>query len=374
VGVAGQRRRTGVNQTGLVTGLLREEEEDRMLELNRQAFGGRDLLASREDLAWRRDENPAGRAVVPVVRDEEGRLAGFLWIVPLRLQVDGQVLRGATGTNLVVDPAYRGTFAFVRLLREFRHRLAEHAMPLHFSFVSEARYRSARKREPASVTTVPMLVKTLDWLAAAAALERRIRLPSAAPRLARWLLPSRVTAHPPARESGFRIVEMDPGDVRVDAFWSAARGKYRCLCVRDSAYLAWRFSPRSGRRYRVLGAEGPDGALLGYVVRRTAVIRGVTVGLIVDILLRGDTAGASAGPSLVRDTERTFREQGVAVSSALLPGFSEEHALLRALGYRAVPALFSPRPFRLEVVRRDPRCPPVQAAEWYVTYADWEAY
>lgn len=363
-----------MNQTGLATGLLRADEEDRMLELNRLAFGSRDLLASREDLAWRRDENPAGRAIVPVVRDEQGRLAGFIWIIPLRLQVDGQVLRGATGTNMVVDPDYRGTFAFVRLLREFHRRIAEHAIPVHFSFVSEERYRHLRKREPASVATVPMLFKVLDWSAAAAAMETRMRLLAIALRLGRRLLPSGVPEHTPPSDSGLRVVEIEPGDVRLDAFWSEVRGKYRCLCARDAAHLAWRFSPRSRRRYRVLAAEGPGGILLGYVVQRTAVIRGVTVGLIVDVLVRSGVAGASAGRSLIRDAERSFREQGAAMISALLAGFAEEHALLRGLGYRAVPAPFSPRPFRLEVVRHDARCPPVQAADWYVTYADWEAY
>jgi len=151
-----------VRSDHIIADLGRADDADRILELNRLEYGPGDILATRVDFAWRYNQNPAGQAIVPVIRDERGTVIGFIWIMPLYLRIKGQDRLAATGTNLVIHPKYRVTFGYLKLLRRFEQAFRDNNIPLHFSFVSERTCRRQRERAPQTVTTNPLLVKPLD--------------------------------------------------------------------------------------------------------------------------------------------------------------------------------------------------------------------
>ena len=98
--------------------LARTEDADAILKLNRLIYGPSDILATQADFAWRCNQNPAGQAAIPVIRDRRGQVVGFIWLVPLHMCIKGQNRLGATGTNLVIHPEYRNSFAYIKLIRK----------------------------------------------------------------------------------------------------------------------------------------------------------------------------------------------------------------------------------------------------------------
>jgi len=101
------------------TGLAREEDIDQILEINRLEYGAGDVLATRADFAWRYAQNPAGPAIVPVIRDAHDEVVGFIWVVPLHIRIKGQDYLAATGTNLLIHPEHRNTLGYTKLIRRF---------------------------------------------------------------------------------------------------------------------------------------------------------------------------------------------------------------------------------------------------------------
>ena len=62
----------------VVTDLARPEDREAILALNRLEYGPADILANETDFAWRWEQNPAGPAVVPILRDPEHTVISVL--------------------------------------------------------------------------------------------------------------------------------------------------------------------------------------------------------------------------------------------------------------------------------------------------------
>lgn len=360
----------------LTVDLARPSDAGAILELNRTAFGGRDLLATLEDFSWRYTDNPAGQAIVPVLRGEDWRPAGFIWIVPLRMRLRGETVLGATGTNLVIDPGHRAGFGYTRLLRRFEQELRHRGLVGHFSFVSEDTYARAQRREADSLTTVPLLARGLD-AGAASKPGSRARwyrfLGRCADRLA---APRRSRERAVAATDQEVVTELDAPDQRFEAFWASIEDRYPASVIRDRSYLAWRFARMPGRAYRLLLAES-EGTPTGYIVLRTAAIRGMPAGLLMDFRVGHGVAGERAGAALLKAAKQLFEQEGAVVSTALLSPLVREYHLLKRHGYHRVPAVLAPRRFRLLTAfegRAASGQPWPRARDWFVTLADWEAY
>ena len=149
---------------GTIAGLAHPEEKDikQILELNRLIYGPQDILANAADFHWRYGENPAGEAIIPVIRNEQGEIVGFIWVIPTRLRVRGREWLMAMETNLMVHPRYQRTFGYVKLLRRFEKVFAEQNIPLHFSFISEEKYQQLQLLNPRQSITVPLLIKPFN--------------------------------------------------------------------------------------------------------------------------------------------------------------------------------------------------------------------
>jgi hypothetical protein len=341
-----------------------DRDIDRVLTLNVAEYGpasprpSTDVVATRADFAWRSDQNPAGRAVIPVIRNAQGEVSGFIWLIPLRIRVKGSDYRAATGANLLIEPSSRGTLGFVKLLRRFDRALKDGDVPLHFSFVAEDTYQRLRAQDPSRAYTVPLLVKPLE-----VAKPLKLFVP---------MVFFRMSSRRP--NADIRVEIVDRFDERFDRFWQQVRDRYPAAVVRDHAFLAWRFAPIGGRRYDILVARSKD-RMLGYAVIRCARVRGRETGLILDMLLLDEAEGEEAGRCLVDHAERIFRQRGMwSMLSLAAPGTAEYKALIRS-GCRNL-TRFSPRPFRFAFFvhhAHEENLASLATKDWFVTFADFES-
>ena len=365
-----------MTQNTLTAGIARQDDIEGILELNRLEYGTSDILTTQADFTWRRDQNPAGRAIVPVIRNGQDEVVGFIWIVPMRIRVKAQDYRVATGTNLVIHPEYRNTFAYTKLIRAFQRAFKDNDIPLHFSFVSEQTFGRRREQDPRTVSTISFLVKPLDFDALSRTYSaggwQRYALGWAARIASPFLFRRRLPASH-CQASVQAATEFDEG---FDQFWYSVRDKYPLMAIRDRAFLSWRFASVSGRQYHILIAWSPD-QMLGYAVLGSATVRGVKTGLVMDLLVADGPLAEAASDCLLAEAETTFRSQGMSLAGGLVPSFATEYRALRRAGYADLPPAFVPRAFRFAYFlhgsgQRD--LISLAAQDWFVTLADYESF
>jgi GNAT superfamily N-acetyltransferase len=335
----------------LTADLAQAQDTDSILELNVQEYGPGDILATHADFAWRHDQNPAGQAVVPVIRDNHGRVIGFIWLVPLLLRLRGKDRLAAAGTNLVIHPRYRNTFGYTKLIRRFEQVFRDRDIPLHMSFISEREYQELNKNAPQTVSTIPLLIRPLvpGFMA-----HRRLG----------------------SVEQEITVKTVEQFDSSFDQFWRQVQDKYPVMAIRASAFLAWRFKNISGRRYHILVAQVDD-QIAGYAVLRCATVRRIKMGLVMDLLVRGDAVGEAAGARLMFEAAAFFRACGVLFAVGLMAPGAVEYRILRRAGYVHLPAALAPRVFHFAFFvhnRRERDLTALSAQDWFVTLADYESF
>jgi len=360
----------------IIADLGRADDVDRILELNRLEYGGGDILATRADFAWRYNQNPAGQAIVPVIRDERHSVVGFIWIVPLHLRIKGQNRRAATGTNLVIHPEHRNTFGYPKLLRRFEQALRENDIPLHFSFVSEQTYRRQRERAPQAFTTIPLLVKALDTKSLAHTYFTKEWQRFILGWASQFVSPLLFRGRPIACSEEITVRAVDQFGASFDEFWAKVRDKYPVMSIRDGAFLTWRFANVSGRCYRILAAHTHD-QMLGYAVLRCATTRNIKVGLVMDLLVTDGVLGKTAGSCLMAEAETYFQAQGMSLAVGLMVPTASEYHVLRSAGYARLPRALTRRAFHFAffVHNTDERdLTSLSVRDWFVTLADYESF
>lgn len=361
----------------VVADLYRAGDEVDILALNRMEYGPADILVAPEDFDWRYAQNPAGQAIISVVRDcDSGSVVGFIWTVPLRIRVKGQDRLAATGTNLVIHPEYRNTFGYTKLIRRFQRVFRGHDIPLHFSFVSEEAYRQQREHNPQTVSTIPLLVKPFNFEALAQAYFTRKWQRLIFGWAGRIVLPFLFRQRPVASSGEVTIQAVDQFDEGFDEFWRKVADKYPVMVIRDRAFLAWRFARVSGRHYHILMARARD-QMLGYTVLRCSTVRGVKTGLIMDLLVTDGVWGERAGACLMAEAEVYFRAQEMSLAAALMVPFASEYRILQQAGYVDLPQALAPRAFRFaffvhNISERD--LISLSAQDWFITIADHESF
>jgi GNAT superfamily N-acetyltransferase len=356
--------------------LAREEDADRILEANRLEYGADDMLATPADFAWRHDQNPAGQAIIPVIRDDQGEVVGFIWVVPIRVRVRGRDYLVATGTNLVIHPEHRNGLGNTKLLRRFQQVFKDHGIALHFSFVSEDTYRRRQEQAPQTVSSVSLLVRPLEFETLTQTYSadgwQRFIIKGVGPLVSPFLLRKQSPAS--AREISVQAVKQFTQD--FDKFWDENRDKYPVMAIRDRAYLSWRFAPVSARQYYLLIARSGE-QTLGYAVLRNCTIRGLKTGLIMDLLVADGPLGERAGAHLMAEAETYFRSRDVSVAAGLVPRSAPEYRVLRRAGYVGLPQALAPRVFRFAFFVHstdDTDLMSLSAREWFVTLADYESF
>jgi len=359
----------------IISDLAQASDMDTILAINRLEYGPEDILATPADYAWRCEQNPVGKAIIPVIRNASGDVVGFIWVVPVRLRVKGQDYLAAAGTNLVIHPAYRHNLGYVKLLRRFEQVFKDHSIPLHFSFVSKEAFRRQQERQSQAVMTIPLLVKPLDLksLAQSYWTGKWQRFPAGWG--GRLVAPLVFRPRQTARSPEISVSHLDCFPPHLDEFWRRTRDKYPIMAVRDLKFLQWRFAPVSKRRYHVLIVHAQD-QVAGYAVLRCATVRGVETGLVMDLLLGDGPWSEPAGDCLMAEIEVFFRAHGMALATGLMMPFSTEYRVLRRAGYRPVPAALAPRLFHFAVFAHadgQPDLTQIAARDWFITLADYES-
>jgi GNAT superfamily N-acetyltransferase len=260
---------------------LRVEDEASVLELLKVAFGawprGLDDGRPEELFSWKHRASPFGPSTL-LVADVDGRVAGFLALMPWRLRFGGVVQETMRGVDLAVDPSARRRGVSMSLIGAARGHYGPQ-IALGWSNPNESSRLGVLKSGRRRVAGLPMFVAPGspgrgggERRAAHAAAERR---DDAGNLLADQTLLGHVLEHASGREG-------------------------RITTAHTAAFLRWRYGALGV--YQAVSAERGDRC--GIAIFRVQRRRGMRVARICELLFDGDAALAR---ELTRSVRRAAR-------------------------------------------------------------------
>jgi Acetyltransferase (GNAT) domain len=239
-----------VESNGLSVRTYRPGDEYAIQAVYENVFGRRRSL---EEWRWRFQGSPAGPGMLHVLENEDG-VVGHIAHIPFPTWVDGQRLVVGQGGDTMTLPACRGKGGMRRLVEA---SLSEHTYDLRLSFPSAmARPLFVRYGAGTVVAALPSWVRRRS-------LTRP--LPALVTPLARAALAAGSFAADRPRPR-VAVEALDELGAEVDELARSSASFARCIRIRDSAYLRWRWLAQPDARWEIRGARAEDGRLTGISV------------------------------------------------------------------------------------------------------------
>lgn len=255
----------------------------------------------------------AGRWVGSTILTVNGRVAGFLGQIPVRIRAGGQDWLAAQGADVAILSEHRRLDAFLALTSASTAALRHAGVSLVYGIANSV------ATDPLSVllgeqhvAPVPLLVRPLGKL-----------------------LPA-----PPRRPGYARVVRLDGFDRRVDRLWFRTRDDYPIMLAKDAAHLNWRYAEGSGRAYERLAIEHPrTGEIEGYTVLTVETGKGKNRGRICD-LVTPKGSGSRIASALIAESLRWFQSRNVGVADIWM--FRHSHLYPTLLRHCFIPRKANP--------------------------------
>ena len=193
----------------------------------------------------------------------EDRVIGFAGGIPYRIQYQGQEIRGAQLTDLMVDPTVRNKNIFSPIKKASTADIMK-KMDIMYGFTNENSYKIYARTYDVAYK-VPRMDKVLN---VGVILRDRIKIRPVADALGSIgnfglrifnVLKSSFTA------KGLAIKEINEFDERYDDFWKNISRHFKIAHIRDHRYLNWRYKQHPLFRYTAYAVQ-EENNILGYVV------------------------------------------------------------------------------------------------------------
>lgn len=165
--------------------------------------------------------------------------------------------------------------------------------------------------------------------------------------------------------SKLEINEVKRFDSDIDGLCKNIQRSFSCSALRNSEILNWRFTHLSEREYQIIIARD-EGAVVGYVVLRRMMMKGIQTMVIVDILFSPDRS--DVGKALLNSVHMKAVRSNVEISACLLNPHSPLLPILKKFGFLKTPESFS----LIAHKSNDPRVANKECSfdEWHITWFD----
>lgn len=269
---------------------FRDGDEVEINRLFNQVFGTNRTM---EEWQWKFRRNPAG-AIHVEVAEEGGKLIGHYASLPAFFTYQGTTIPVSIPCDNFVHPDYRGGFRGVqKAMHEYHTVFSDWFPKFGFGCPNAAHYAIGKRiLKYKDVGEIPVLFRRMSLRlgirskipglsnSIVNSLSELARLPS------KWALTARLRRVP-----DIRTAVVSEFDERVDALWARVHKGFNVACIRNLAFLRWRFS-RPGYEYRIVtAARGEE--LAGYIVTSVRDEDGARIGYMVDMLSASDEASAA---------------------------------------------------------------------------------
>jgi hypothetical protein len=275
-----ERSRSGsaLERPSAIVRPLRAADEPAVLSLLQAAFGrwprGAGEASAEDFFGWKHRMSPFGPSTL-LVAELDGRLAGFLALMPWLLRFGAQVRRTVRGVDLAVDPALQRRGVAMRLIAASREQYAPE-VALGWSNPNDLSRGGVLSSGRRQVSVLPRFV------GAGAPVRGAVR---------------RLSAHGAAGDhaagghaaDGAAALLADE-ELLARALSPPGGGREAIATARDTDFLRWRYGPPGGyRAIAVRGRAGRVGVAIFHVRRRARL----SVAQICELLVEQGDAGVA---------------------------------------------------------------------------------
>jgi predicted acetyltransferase len=234
----------------------RTGDESSILELFKEVFNEK---LSLEVWKWRFHENPFGKGIVKLLYDG-AKLVGHYAVVPMKVQIKGEVSNGVFSMTTMTHPNYRGRGIFPLLGEETYKEAAEGGFEFVFGFPNENSYEG--------------FVKKLRWTGFGNMYVWQRKIDNS-------------NLHTEWRKNNY-VKEISEFDDSVDFLWEKIKQDYSVIVPRTKSFLNWRFVQNPEVDYTKYIISDDNNKIAGYVVFKIWRSGNKKKGHIVDMLSVSD--------------------------------------------------------------------------------------
>jgi GNAT superfamily N-acetyltransferase len=352
---------------------LRPSDEVQVMGLFKECLSGAEI---KEKLTfdywiWENKQNPDG--CVTLVADDNGRLVGYYGMICRRLKIADKTVKAGLAIDAMVHPLYRHQGMYVAMDKLINELAREDGVQVSMGFPNEQARRGHLEAGWHEIFRVPTMVKIMNLKPFLRVLLRNNPLSSMIGSLATGFLKFAFVREAKSPSNRTPIRPIKSFDSKFDKLWTKSSGEFVVAGIRDSRRLSWRFEHIPHRKYVTLAAE-ERGEYLAYIVFRTAEMRNVRIGLLVDLL-----AAPHAEQALLRllNALEAYLQskQTSLILCLLLPGRYTE--ILKRAGYAELPRLLEPKKWIHIVHFNDSslNCDLMKSREnWHLTFEDTDVF
>lgn len=271
-------------------------DEHQILSLFTEVFGREMSLAFWK---WRFTENPFGKGIIKLLFDDD-KLIGHYAVIPMNVQVQGQLLKAVYSMTTMTHPDYQGEGVFAYLGEEAYKVAVKMGAKFVYGFPNKNIYYPR--------------IKKLDWhgFGKMTALEKRLQTG------VRRNLPAKV------------IKQIPRFDDTINLLWNKVKQDYTVIVPRTKEFLNWRFVENPDLDYVKYIISDDNSHILGYAVLKVYAKGEVVRGHIVDIL---SVADKEVVKSLLEYSYGYFLERGIYDVLCWIPGGSFYSSIIEEEGF-----------------------------------------
>ena len=353
------------------------EDMDGLVDLCQLQVGKAGVITA-EYIDWQLNKNPAGQGQVAVAKESTtGKILGVVWFMPLRVQIENEIIPGSQSLYALVHPDYRRQGILSGMVPICAERLRRQGVRFSYGFPNPNSYHPYVRRfgwvdiGDANLYLRPLNMRRLitrrfgygffQWFLATAGQVAKIMI----------FCPKSLR-----NELGqLSISEAQTLDPLLNDFWRRVSGKYPVMLVRDTTFLNWRYTQIPDRSYTFITAKY-RGSIVAYIVLREVTLEGIRCGMVVDFLVEPTSEGHHAGRVLLQKALNHFEINDLDLAGCLmLPGV-EETKLLVHQGFVKCPPWLLPQPFPI-LLQVDEDAPNKHLlndlSSWFLTMGDYDA-
>ena len=305
-------------------------DKEQILCLTQKIFG--DAEISKPDFFdWQYLENPDGKAIVIIAKDEEknNSIIGIESILPMNLMINQKIIKASLSCNSYVDPDYRKKGIFSKLISFVKKESVKNNISYIYGVANDNSYNSFMKKDSHEISNLPILFRPL--------------------RLSNYFsFPLSTFLHifdniwKIKKSNNPNIIQFtDCFDESFEVLCKNANQRIPIIKNRTKEYLNWRYKDHPTREYTTFVLK-ENSTLEGYIITRKTTVNGKSIGVIVDFLVDSNTNPAKT-KDLIQTALEDFWNSGVSVTIAVFGPSTLEYQLLSKSGFKIAPKFVKPQ-------------------------------
>ena len=342
----------------------KEEEKQGILDLTQKTFGDVDI-AKTQYFDWQYRDNPNGKAVILLARDNElnNMIIGTNTILPLKLIIDGEIVTSSLGCNVQVHPDYRKKNIFSNLLSSMPDSALTNQISSLFAIPNDNSFKAFINEGSIEIAHLPLLIKPIR-------LSEYFGVP-----LKQILKPFDIFWK---NVNSFSNIEELSGNFD-DSFQNLVRKTSKRISIinnRSTEFLNWRYKNHPTQKYQVFILK-INRELIGYIITKIHYIDKKKIGIILDYMVDSDYKDKTQLQNLIYKAISNFRENNVSIAIATIGNSLLENQLLRDCGFFNAPSFLKPVSlhFIVQTFNDDSKNTKLKIFDnWFFVFGDYDVF